>query len=582
MRHAHLPASHAPTEQKIPCKKTLDAFLSDADTFVRLLRSCGNSRNLTHGRHLHHHIVDCAYEHDRSLCTLLVQLYVKCATLEDAKASFLHVNERTLDAWNCLIGAYADHGEGEEGIKLFRQMQQEAVMADNITMLSMLSVCTSEGDLIAGRQIHVQISSSVPERNVVIATALVNMYGKVGSMEDAHKMFTNMHTRNVVSWSCTIALCTKYGKHKDALQLFDSMLQEGVLPNTFTFVSILSTCGCPTLAKIGKKFHARIMGSELEQHPYMGNALTNMYGRCGYLKEAETSFNRTCKQGVYSWNIILAAYAHHGSCMDAIKIFDRMLEEKILPDMATFTNLLSVCANEMALMEGMCVHTFVTLMGFESDMAVSNSLLNMYGKCKCLDVAQKLLKEMPEHDVVSWNTLISGYAQHNLSIEAFHVFQQMIQEGMSPNQVTYTCILDALACEDVVTKGKQIHACVVSQLNVVITTALVNMYGKCGSLQQALEIFHSRTVQNVLLWNAVFAVCNQHEQGEVALKLFAKMHEEDMTPDNFTFSNVFSSCAASQATLAKGRTIHSLAIEYGFAQDTVVATALVNMYGKCG
>ncbi|KAI5069311.1 hypothetical protein GOP47_0015612 [Adiantum capillus-veneris] len=441
-----LPASSTPILWK-------DSSPPDLHTLAHFVRACSDSKNLTHGRFLHHHIVHCSYEHNSLLCSLFVQFYAKCASLDDAEKCFFQYGEKTLESWNCLIGVYADHGKGNQGFKLVQRMQCEAVMGDNSTMHNMLIACTNESDLTVGRQIHVKISSSVLEHNVVIATALVNMYGKVGSLDDSQQIFHNMNMRNVVIWSCMISLYTKCRKYKDALQSFDNMLQEGVLPNTFTFVSIICACSCQALAKIGKTLHARLVGSEFEQHPYVGNAITNMYSRGGDLKEAEANFSAASKQLTSSWNTILAAYANYGKCKDSIKLFYRMLEEKILPDATTFINLLSACANEKALVEGMDIHTYITLMGLETDIAISNTLLNVYGKCNRLDVAKMLLNEMPEHDIISWNTFISGYTHHSLGIEAFHVFQQMIQEGMSPNLVTYTCILDGFVSEDLLAAG---------------------------------------------------------------------------------------------------------------------------------
>ncbi|KAH7288463.1 hypothetical protein KP509_31G027200 [Ceratopteris richardii] len=460
-------------------------------------------------------------------------------------------------------------------------MCQECLMWNDTTMVSVLCVCTSKHDLVLGKHVHARIGCSTAQHDIIIGTALVNMYGKIGDIDDAQIIFDNMHIRNVVSWSSIIALCTKHGRYKVALQSFETMLQEGVLPNTFTFVSIISTCASQDLSKIGKMFHGRLIGTELEKHPYMANALTNMYGKSGNLNEAESVFNTSYKKDTYSWNMILAAYAEHGKCMDAIKYFHEMMDEGTLPDSSTFVYLLSACANKLVLVDGMNMHMWVTLMGLETDIAVSNTLLNMYGKCNALDVANHLLNDMPEKDVVSWNTLISGHAHNGLGKEAFSIFQQMIQEGMLPNQVTYTCLLDAFKSQDMLAAGIYIHTCAISQLNVVITSALVNMYGKCGSFQRALKVFHGRIVQNVLLWNAMFAVCNQHERGKEALNLFAKMHKDEVIPDNFTFSNILSSCASEEA-FNTGKEVHALAIEYGFVQDSVVATALVNMYGKCG
>jgi pentatricopeptide repeat protein len=162
----------------------------------------------------------------------------------------------------------------------------------------------------------------------------------------------------------------------------------------------------------------------------------------------------------------------------------------------------------------------------------------------------------------------------------------MLQEGRAPNEITYSCILDTLAGGElqVLAEGKRLHTRVSSISNVVITTSLVNMYGNCGRPEAALEAFRERKLQNVLLWNSAFAVCNRYDRGEEVLDLFVEMHREEaaiVMPDNFTISNVLCACA-SQVAMCEGRNVQSLAVECDFVQDAIVGTALVNMYGKCG
>ena len=155
-------------------------------------------------------------------------------------------------------------------------------------------------------------------------------------------------------------------------------------------------------------------------------------------------------------------------------------------------SILNACACPVAVERGREVHAHIIDAGFQSDVRVGTALVNMYAKCGSIRDARLVFDEMVKRNVISWNAMIAGYAQHGHCEEAFEVFRQMQQVGMKPNQITYMSILNACACPLALECGREVHAHIIDaglQSDVRVGTALVNMYAKCGSIRDARLVF---------------------------------------------------------------------------------------------
>eukprot|EP00249_Psilotum_nudum_P014832 c25030_g12_i1 orf=2-646(+) len=213
-------------------------------------------------------------------------MYGKCGSLEDACEMFNKMPQRDLVSWNALIDAYVQHDRGREAFQLFRELEMHGFTPDIITFVTILNACQRGVSLAEGRLIHARIVERGFETHVVLGTALVNMYGKWGNVDDARRIFDKMHERNIVSWNTMIAAYSQHGCSKEVLQLFLQMQLEGVVANRITFVSMLNTCSSPADLAEGMVIHGRIVERRLESHVVVGNAIINMYGKCGSLEDA--------------------------------------------------------------------------------------------------------------------------------------------------------------------------------------------------------------------------------------------------------------------------------------------------------
>jgi pentatricopeptide repeat protein len=267
-----------------------------------------------------------------------------------------------------------------------------------------------------------------------------------------------------------------------------------------------------------------------------------------------------------------------------MELFQHMQQEGMTPDRFTFVPVLNACANLQALEAGRHIHEQVIQAGFEHDVFVGNSLIDMYAKCGSMDDAWRVFKKMPSLTVVSWTAMIFGHVKCGEGHKALEVFQQMQQAGVKPNPVTFVGVLNACASLVALEEGRRAHEQIIQsgfESNVFVRNCLIDMYVKCGSMNDAWNVFNKMPSRSVVSWTAMILGHVKCGQGQRALDLFQQMQKEGVVPDSVTFVGVLNACA-SVAALGEGRHVHEQIIQSGFESDAFVSSSLIDMYAKCG
>lgn len=556
----------------------------DVSAYVALLRECGSAKALSDGKRVHNHIMRSAHAGDIVLGALLLQMYGYCGALEDACSWFASMPKRTVFVWNYMIAVCLRLGLSAEALQHFEQMQQEGMIPDKVTFINILSACASLTAIADGKRMNARIIGSGFGFEVVVVTALVNMYGKCGDLNHARRMFDRMSRRDVVTWNAMIAAYTQNGYDIEALVLFEKMPLEGIFPNRATFASILSACAHQGAIKQAKRMHARIIETGLDSDYVIANAIVHMYNKCGSLEDSERAFDAVSKLNVVAWNAMIGAYTQHGCLHEALELLDRMQHEDVRPDKINFLSILDACGSQQALAEGKQMHGCIRRSGYETDSTVANALISMYGRCGSLYDARRFFNNMLQRNVVSWNAMIAAYARNGHGKEALELFDLMLQDGLTPDKVTFISILDACATQAALSAGKWIHTCILPkewQSDVVVATALVNMYGKHGYLVDARLVFDLMPQRNVVSWTAMIAAYCLHGHDKDALQLFDRMMQEGMIPDEVTFLSIICACT-NQGVLYQGNIVHTRSKYIALESEITISNALINMYGKCG
>jgi len=547
----------------------------DKHTFVSLLNACADTESLERGRELHAQTSKAGWDTDLYVGTALINLHVKCGRIEDAIKVFENLPRRDLVTWTSMITGLAQHGRFDQACKFFRLMEEEGVQPDKVAYVSLLRGCCSPEALDQGKIIHARMTKVGLDAELYVGTALLSMYAKCGSMKDALQVFEKMKERNVVSWTAMVAGFAQHGHMEEAFRFFDKMIKSGVEPNRVTFMSILSAC--TTLQK-GRQIHNDIIQAGYGSDPRVKTALLSMYAKCGSLKDACIMFGKIPKQNVVSWNAMITGYVQNEQYENALDTFQEMLREGVKPNNSTFTSILNACKSSDA---GKWVHSLVLEAGLESDLHISNALVSMFVRCGDMLSAEKLFNMMPKHDLVSWNTIITGFVQHGQSPVAFDYFKRM---DIKPNKITFIGILNACASPDALREGRRLHALITEaqcDTDVLVGTGLMSMYTKCGSIEDTWQVFQKLQVKNVYSWTSMITAYSQHGRGKEALELFHQMQQEGVKPDHVTFVGALSACA-NTGLVTEGLHHFNSMKDYNIEPSMEHYGCMVDLFGRAG
>ncbi|XP_057815485.1 pentatricopeptide repeat-containing protein At4g30700 isoform X2 [Cryptomeria japonica] len=277
------------------------------------------------------------------------------------------------------------------------------------------------------------------------------------------------------------------------------------------------------------------------------------------------------------------AYRKHGFPQEAFTLFYQMQRTAVQPDHFTFSAILPVCSSVASLKYGLQIHGRILRCGFQSNVVVMSTLMDMYSKCGSMDNAREVFVKMPQRDVVAWNAIIAGYEQHGLVENALMTFKKMQLTGIEPNSATFASVLPVCAKMGDLKLTMEIHQIIIKSgflRDAVVVTSLIDTYAKCGNIQEAHRLFDDMPERDMVSWTAIIAGHVHIGLVDKALDIFKQMQSAGVKPDTSTFASILPACAKLGA-LEQGTEIHRKVLESGFLSDIIV-TALVDMYAKCG
>jgi pentatricopeptide repeat protein len=299
---------------------------------------------------------------------------------------------------------------------------REFALMDYGVFASLLQECTNFKSV---KQVHAYILTNGLEKDLSLGIKLLNLYTMRGHMENARLIFDRIRIPNSFLWNIMIRGYAKNGPCEEALKLYYRMKQAGVQPDNFTFPFLLKACASLSAVQEGKKVHEDIVGGGFESDVFVGSALIHMYAKCRSLENARQVFDKMCTRDVVSWNAMVAGYAQNGHPETVLRLFDEMRKEDVVPDWFTMVSVIQACTHLGALQQGMWIHDYITRSGFESDVFVGTALIDMYAKCRSIDIVFVVFEKMLKRDVVSWNAMITGYVHNGNANEALMFLRQM-------------------------------------------------------------------------------------------------------------------------------------------------------------
>ncbi|KAH7288566.1 hypothetical protein KP509_31G031800 [Ceratopteris richardii] len=312
-----------------------------------------------------------------------------------------------------------------------------------------------------------------------------------------------------------------------------------------------------------------------------------MYAKCGQLGIAYQMLHINNCMDVFAWTDVITAFNQKQLSHDALTCYEQMQHRGIDPDGTAFACAMNACCNIRAVDKGEKIYSKIYQSGLLAcDIVLGTSVVDMFVKCGALKKAQQVHEDLPQRNVVSWTSLMTGYAQRKYAVQTFKCFQQMLLEGLSPNAMTFVCILKVCGISESLSKGEDVHNMIVQQelLNkdIVLSTAIVDMYSKCGAFAKAYKVLRQLPVKNIPSWNALISGYVQQGLEKQALSSLELMQLEGLCPNEVTFLCILKACG-NLGAVKQGEYVHDEIVRQGFLSNNILlGNALVHMYSKCG
>ena len=442
---------HGLQKEALQCfeKMRLEGVQPDPITYVCGLKACIGSGFIKEGREMHVEIVIDGLESDIRVGTALIDMYAKSGLINDAgeifeelqvlnifTSNFMRVgyefnsNDREdsfnslpgperpgmppdVACWTSLISGYAEQGENEVALQFYCKMLEQGILPNMISFMSMLKGCGDTTSLDRGKMIHAQICKMCKleeQSEMILQTALIDMYSKCQSIDDARAWFHVMPKQNVVSWTAVIGGYVQVGKGHEALDLFGKMQQTNVKPNAFTFMTALNACAMIGATEEGKQIHFYLVDIGLELDAFVNSALIDMYSKSGSLVDARKFLEKTSSKNVVCWSAMIAGYALYGDGEEVLRLASRMQEEGIPLNHITFIHILSACSHTGLL--DVCLYYFDVMRrvyGISPSPEHFACVVDSFGRAGNLKKAAMMAKTMPSSpSAVVWRAFLGA------------------------------------------------------------------------------------------------------------------------------------------------------------------------------
>ncbi|KAM7269453.1 hypothetical protein ACFE04_024950 [Oxalis oulophora] len=433
--------------------------------------------------------------------TSMVSGYVKAGMIAEAERMFWEMPDRNVVSWTVMLGGIIDDGREEDARKLYQMMPQKDIFT-HTTML--LGLCKF-GKLREAREIF----DEMPRRNVNSWTAMISGYVHNNKVHIGRKLFEVMPEKNEVSWTAMLTGYTQCGRIEEARQLFEAMPMKSVVACNLMIIGL---------------------------------------GHSGQVEKARKVFDSMTVRDDGTWSAMIKVYERKGFEIKALDIFTLMQNQRVRPNFPSLISVLSVCGSLASLDHGRQVHTQLVRSQFDVDVYVSSVLMTMYIKCGDLVKAKRVFDRFGSKDIVMWNSIITGFAQHGLAEEALKIFHEMFSTGIMPDEITFVGVLTACSYTGKVEEGFQIFESMTSKYLVDPKTehyaCMVDLLGRAGRVQEAMNLINNMPVKaDAIVWGALMGACRTHmkmDLAEVAAKKLIELEPKNAGP-YILLSNIYAS-----------------------------------------
>ncbi|KAL6517205.1 hypothetical protein OROHE_017911 [Orobanche hederae] len=482
---------------------------------------------------------------------------------------------------------------------------------------------------------------------LVQITSKITALSKSGSILCARTLFDEMPQKDTTAWNAMISGYTYLGYHQEPLSLFSCMRFRNVKPDHFTYTAVISACSGLKDSKFGQRVHALIILSGYSSYLPVSNALTDMYGKClsaqdankvfeemkirnevswcsllfaylnvGLLDVSHNIFFSMPKRVVIAWNTIIVGYAKWGYIKLCLDMFKKMLKDSCSPDQWTISAIMNACSEMSKPFRCHMLHGFIIKSGWNNAAEVNNSVLSFYVKfgdenevlnaikavrtfnelswnviidaymkIDYLEEACLVFQSVPQKNLISWTSMITGYARNGHGGSALTFFVDMMRNHIKPDDITLGAVLHACSNSATLEHGRPVHGCVIRSgfyACSYVGNSLVDMYAKCGDICNAHRAFNDIPSKDLISWNTMLFAFGLHGRSKQALRVLEEMLASRVNPDKVTFIGLLMTCSHSGLINEGTFFFELMTSKYGLSPDIDHVACVVDMLVRGG
>lgn len=519
---------------------------TESDLYSNFLRKCTQVSNFLRGKAIHAKFIKGWIPLSLYLHNHILNFYVRCGDLDKARQLFDEMPQRNVVSWTAIISGFVQQGFAQKALSCFRDMSRDGIVRPNeFTFVSVLHACSLHQDLSLAYQVYAAILRLGFECNVFLTNAFLTALIRHGQLVEALEVFDNCCNKDIVSWNAVLA---GYLQHScfDVPRFWLRMNYEGVKPDGFTFSSVLTALASLSDMTLGFQVHAQLVKSGHGDETCVGNSLVDMYVKNQTLANGFKAFHEMQFKDVCSWTQMAAGCLQCGEPGLALDLIAEMRKMGLKPNKFTLSTAFNACATLPSWEEGKKFHGLRIKLGKEIDVCVDNALLDMYAKCGSMANARAVFRSINNRSVVSWTTMIMGCAQNGEAREALKVFDEMIQEGMEPNYVTFISVLYACSQGGFIDEGWKYFSSMSRDYGISPGedhyACMVNLLGRSGLIKEAETLISEMPFEpGLLVWQTLLGACQVHGDIETGKRAAERAINLDKThPSSYVLlSNMF-------------------------------------------
>ncbi|KAH9801565.1 pentatricopeptide repeat-containing protein [Citrus sinensis] len=445
--------------------------------------------------------------------------YAQNGYADAARRIFDRMLEKNEISWNGLLAAYVQNGRIEEACMLFESKANWEVVSWNSLM----------GGFVKQKRLGDAkwIFDRMPVRDEVSWNTMITGYAQNNYLAEAQRLFEEAPVKDVFTWTAMVSGYVQNGKVDEARMIFDAMPEKNTVSWNAMIAGYVQTKRMDMARELFEAMTCKNVAS--------WNTMITGYAQSGEITHARNLFDRMPQHDCISWAAIIAGYAQSGYSEDSLRLFIEMKRYGERLNRSPFTSVLSTCANLASLELGKQLHGQLVKVGFEAGCFVGNALLVMYCKCGSVEEAYHAFEEIVDKDVISWNTMIAGYARHGFGKDALMLFESMKTVGIKPDDITMVGILSACSHTGLVEKGTEYFYSMNRDYGVIPNskhyTCMVDLLGRAGRLDEAQNLMKNMPFEpDAATWGALLGACRLYGKTELAEKAAEVIFE--MEPEN--------------------------------------------------